>query len=83
MSYRQGVRISSNGTNGIHQWYWEEGPHMIEQSDVGISTKQLHSFKQIKSVKQNEKQRTGRNSQWTIRRLSTGIDDMRFLEPTD
>ena len=28
--------------------------HRIEQSGVGISTKQLHSFKQIQSVKQKE-----------------------------
>ena len=52
--------------------------HMIEQSGVGISTKQLHSFKQIQSVKQKEKQRPGSNSQRTIRRLSTGIVDVLF-----
>ena len=56
--------------------------HRIEQSGFGISTKQLHSCKQITSVKPTEKQRTGSNSQWTIRRLSTVRVDICFLQPT-
>ena len=35
--------------------------HRIEQSGVGISTKQLHGLRQIKSVKQKESAKNGKH----------------------